>query len=157
MENLEEMVEIQEQPALVVSEEIRSYLYNMAKWANFLAIIGFIFVGITIIGAFTVGAAMDQNPAVAVMVGQFGSLGKIIFTAIFLVVAFLVFYPSLLLFKYSSKARSGVLYGEQESLNEALAKLSSLFGYWGIMTIICVALYIMAVVSSITTGVAAGQ
>jgi len=148
MDNLEEIEQLNVQPQLVVTEEMRSYLYDMAKWANFLAIVGFVFTGFTIISAFTVGAAIGTSPEVAAMVGAMGKLGSLGFTAIFLVYAFAIFYPSLLLFKYATKAKLGVLYGEQASLDEALGKIKSLFKYWGIVVIIFLALYMLLIVAN---------
>ncbi|MFI5453668.1 DUF5362 family protein [Pedobacter sp. UC225_61] len=149
MENLEETNETPEQNNLVVSEEMRSHLYEIAKWAGFLAIVGFVFTGMMVIGAFTIGAAMNSSPEIMLMAGQMGRFGSIFFTVICLVYAFAVFYPSLLMFKYSSKAKQGILYGEQNSLNDALSKLKSLFKYWGILTIICISLYALLIISSI--------
>ncbi|MFA6276203.1 MAG: DUF5362 family protein [Pedobacter sp.] len=149
MENLEETNETQEQTTLIVSEEMRSYIYEIAKWAGFLAIVGFVFTGIMIISAFTIGAAMNTSPEIMLMAGQMGKFGGIFFTVICLVYAFAVFYPSLLMFKYSTKAKHGVLYGEQTSLNDALSKLKSLFKYWGIITIIFISLYIFFIISTL--------
>jgi hypothetical protein len=153
--NNTQATELNQETNLIVTEEMRSYFYDIARWSSFLAIVGFIFSGITIIGAFTIGAAMDSNPQLAEMLGKFGALGKVLFTAINLVVAFAIFYPSLLLFKYAAKAKYGVLYGEQGSLNEAFSKLKSLFKYWGIMTITFIALYAFLILSSIMAGLAA--
>lgn len=151
MENNDQNTKVNEGTNLIVTEEMRSYIYDMAKWSSFLAVIGFIFSGITIVGAFTIGSAMETNPQLSEMLGQLGSIGKILFTIVNLVIAFAIFYPSLLLFKYSSNAKQGVLYGEQDSLNEAFSKLKSLFKYWGILVIIFISLYIFAIVSSIIT------
>jgi len=153
MENTEE-IQVQEQPQLVVSEEMRSYFYEMAKWANFLAIVGFVFAGFMIIGAFTLGGAMSTNAELAAMVGQMGAFGGIVFTIICLLYSFAIFYPSLLLFKYAAKAKLGVLYGEQASLDEAIAKLKSLFKYWGIITILFISMYVLTIVFSVMTQIA---
>lgn len=150
MENTEDFDQKEpQQPQLIVTEGMRSYFYDMAKWANFLAIVGFVFTGFMIIGAFTVGAAIGTNPEVAKVVGAMGSLGAFGFTAICLVYAFAIFYPSILLFKYATKAKIGVLYGEQASLEEALSKIKSLFKYWGIIVIIFISLYAFLILSTI--------
>lgn len=154
MENLQDTTDPQEQPQLVVSEEMRSYFYEMAKWANFLAIVGFVFAGFMVVGAFTLGSAMGTNPELGAMVGQMGAFGGLAFTIILLLYAFVIFYPSLLLFKYATKAKLGVLYGEQASLDEAMAKLKSLFKFWGIITMIFIILYILMVVFSAMAQVA---
>lgn len=137
-------------PQLIVSEEMRSYLYEMAKWATFLAIVGFVFTGLIIVSAFTVGAAIGTNPELASL-KSFAALGGLGITLVCLLYAFAIFYPSLLLFKYASRAKLGVLYGDQNSLNEALMRLKSLFKYWGIMTIILISFYVIALVSTVMT------
>ena len=45
MQNIEEQEETTSQQQLIITEEIRSYIYDVAKWANFLAILGFIIAG----------------------------------------------------------------------------------------------------------------
>lgn len=153
MENVEEPIQDEQQPTLVVTEAMRSYFYDMAKWANFLAIVGFVFTVFMIIGAFTVGSAIGTNPEMAKLVGSLGSLGSFGFTAICLVYAFAIFYPSILLFKYSTRAKIGILYGEQSSLDEAISRLRSLFKYWGVIVIIFISLYVLAILSTVMTQV----
>lgn len=150
MEHLEETNEQANIPQLVVSEDMRSYLYDIAKWANFLAIVGFVITGLLIVTSFTIGAAMSTNPELSKLLST-SALSPIGFTLFCLAYAFAVFYPSLLLFKYSSKAKQGVLYGEQASLDEAFGKMKSLFKYWGIITIIGIGLYVMLIVLKATT------
>ncbi|SFG74436.1 DUF5362 family protein [Pedobacter insulae] len=147
MENSEETNEQQNIPQLIITEDIRSYLYDMAKWANFLAIVGFVIAGFMIIASFTIGAAMSTNPELSALMAS-SALSPIGFTIFCLAYSFAIFYPSLLLFKYSTKAKLGVLYGEQASLNEAFSKLKSLFKYWGIITMIFIVLYVMLMVLS---------
>lgn len=149
MENDEVINGSHEEPQLVVSEEMRSYLYDMAKWAGFLAIVGFVFTGLMIVGAFAFGAALGTDPQLIASNSPLASLGSLGFTILCLVYAFAIFYPSLLLFKYSSKAKLGILYGDQGSLNEALSKLKSLFKYWGILTIVFVSLYLVLLISTV--------
>lgn len=152
MENTQEPAEVQDELKLVVSEEMRSYIYEIAKWASFLAIVGFVFTGIMIISAFTVGAAISTNPQMLAMASSMGPAASIVFTVLFLVMAFAIFYPSLLMFKYAVKAKLGVLYGEQTSLDEAMSKLKSLFKYWGIITIVYIGLYVLMIISTVMGG-----
>lgn len=151
MENLEEPNEPANIPSLIVSEDMRSYIYDTAKWANFLAVVGFVIAGLMIVTSFTLGAAMSTNPELSKLLST-SALSPIGFTIFCLVYAFAIFYPSLLLFKYSSKAKLGVLYGEQASLDEAFSKMKSLFKYWGIITILFISLYILLIIFSVVTG-----
>jgi hypothetical protein len=151
MENTEETVttEQQEHQPLIVTENMRSYIYETTKWASFLAIVGFVFTGLMVVSAFTVGSVMSTNPNLTALFGPAATLSPIGFTVLFLAYAFAIFYPSLLMFKYAQKAKLGVLFGEQVSLEEATSKMKSLFKYYGIVTIILISLYIILIVVSI--------
>ena len=145
-----ELIEItQPEVKLVVTEEMRSYIYEIAKWASFLAIVGFAFAGITILSAFTIGAVMNSNPQLLAMANTMGAAAGVVFTVMFLILAFAIFYPSLLMFKYATKAKIGVLYGDQASLDEAMSKLKSLFKYWGIITIIYLGFYALMIIATL--------
>jgi len=156
MENLEETNPVQESEneTLIITEDIRSYIYDTAKWTKFLSIVGFVGCALTAMAAFSASAvisavsAMDpSNPLV--------KLGGGALTAFYLFIALLTFYPSLLLFKYSTSAKTAVLYGDQENLAEAMNKMRSLFKFWGIFTIIIIAIYVVAILLSIVAGIAA--
>lgn len=139
----------QSEVKLVVTEEMRSYFYEIAKWASFLAIVGFAFAGITILSAFTIGAVMNSNPQLLAMANTMGAAAGVVFTVMFLILAFAIFYPSLLMFKYAAKAKIGVLYGDQASLDEAMSKLKSLFKYWGIITIVYLGIYALMIIATL--------
>lgn len=132
-------------PQLIVTEDMRSYLYDMAKWASFLAIVGFVITGFMVLASFTIGATMSTNPELAKLLAS-STLSPVGFTIFCLIYALAIFYPSLLLFKYAVKAKQGILYGEQDSLNDALNNMKSLFKYWGILTFIGIILYIVLVI-----------
>ena len=145
-----ELIDInQPEVKLIVTEEMRSYIYEIAKWASFLAIVGFAFAGITILSAFTIGAVMNSNPQLLAMANTMGAAAGVVFTVMFLILAFAIFYPSLLMFKYATKAKIGVLYGDQASLDEAMSKLKSLFKYWGIITIIYLGFYALMIIATL--------
>jgi hypothetical protein len=148
--------EVQEEINLTVSEEMRSHFYEIAKWAGFLAVVGFVFAGIVVISAFIIGSSSTLSPELTLMLGQAGAGGQVALTIVFLIFAFIMFYPSLLLFKYSIRAKHGVLFGDQESLNEAFAKLKSVFKFWGVITIVYLALNLIGFISTLMGGVAAG-
>lgn len=156
MENLQDQQTVTDAPKLVVSEDMRSYFYQMAKWMNFLAIVGFAFTGLMVMSALTIGPAMSTNPQLAAMMGTMGSVGGAVLTVFFLILAFAIFYPSLLMFKYSVKAKLGVLFGEQASLDEAIGKLKSLFKYWGIIIIVYIGLYAFLIIAQVMGKVAVG-
>ena len=149
MDNFEEIKpELQEDAevdALWITEDIRSYIYDAAKWTRFLSIVGFVLTAMFVMSAFSVDAmlstlskTMPGNP----MLG----LGSAGFTIIYLLFALLQFYPSFLLYKFSTSANKAVLFADQLSLGEAISKLKSFFKFWGILTIVIIALYILMIV-----------
>ena len=152
MQNIEGQEEGTAQPQLIVTEEIRSDIYDVAKWANFLAIIGFLIAGFMVLAALTVGAAMTTNPEIAKMLGPIAGVGTGAITVVFLAYGLAIFYPSLLMFKYSKQAKLGVLYGEQESLNDAFSKLKSLFKYWGVIVLIFIGLNLFSILAKLFGG-----
>ncbi|MBB2150815.1 DUF5362 family protein [Pedobacter gandavensis] len=131
---------------LIITEDIRSHIYETAKWAKFLSIVGFVFSVLIVIAALCLPAilaamsAMGTNPVVGVATGAL--------SAVYIFFALLYFYPSFMLFKYANTAKKAVLFMDQESLGEAMSKMKSFFKFWGILTITIIALY--AVVFLIT-------
>ncbi|RAJ29620.1 DUF5362 family protein [Pedobacter cryoconitis] len=155
MDNFEEIKpELQEDAevdALWITEDIRSYIYDAAKWTRFLSIVGFVLTAMFVMSAFSVGAmlstlstTMPGNPML--------KLGSTVWTIIYLLFALLQFYPSFLLYKFSTSATKAVLFADQPSLGEAISKLKSFFKFWGILTIVIIALYILMIVLFVTTG-----
>ncbi|WP_113662546.1 DUF5362 family protein [Pedobacter nanyangensis] len=157
MENNFEQTAAQEQPnlpQLIVTENMRSYLYDMAGWTKFLGIVGFIFSGLMILVAFSMGAifsTISQMPGM----DMYSSLGSGVLTFIMLFYALLFLYPSLMLFSYAVKAKQGVLYADQLSLETSIGKLKSFFKFYGIMMIIAIAFYVLIFFLALVGGMAA--
>jgi len=143
--------------ALWISEDVRSYIYDMAKWARFLSIVGFVFSAMIVLSAFSTGAFMagiaassPGNPLLA--------LGATGLTILYLLIGLLQFYPSFLLYKFSTAAMRAVLFADQEGLSVAMSKLKSFFKFWGILTIIFLVFYVLVIVVAVlgVAGMAAG-
>lgn len=157
MDNFEEInpVEPQEDEveALWISEDVRSYLYEAAKWTKFLAIVGFVFAGMTAIGAFGAGAVINSISAVSPN-NPIMKLGAAGLTIMYLLLALFEFYPSFLLYRFAAATNQAVLYGDQQSLSVAMSKIKSFFKFWGIITIIFVAFYAIMIIFMAVVGVA---
>lgn len=145
-------LEHQKHPQLIVTEDMRSYIYDMAKWANFLGIVGFVISAFLLLAALTVGPTINANPEMAKMLGQLGAMDGTTISIVFLFYGLLIFYPSLLMVRYAIKAKQGVLYGEQENLNEAMSRLKSLFKYFGVLAIVFIGLYVVTLFSAVLGG-----
>lgn len=150
MENFDEELvspaSVPETAQLIVTEDIRSYIYETAKWTKFLSIMGFIFTAFIALAAFGAGAIVNTLPDTPGM-GAFKAIGGAGITIIYLLFALLYFYPSLLLYKYSGAAKNAVLYGDQPSLSIAMSKMKSLFKFWGIFTIVIIGAYVLILIA----------
>ncbi len=141
---------------LVVSEDIRSYIYQSSKWTRFLSIIGFIFSAMMVLISFSVGSLMTaMNTTVGAQNNPYNALGSGVLTIILLLSSALYFYPSFMLFKFSNAAKQGVLYGDQKSLNDAMSNLKSFFKFWGIVLIVVLSIYALAILFAIVGAIAA--
>jgi len=143
MEDLEE--DVPQEVKLVVTEEMRSYIYDITRWAKFLSIVGFVFSVILILVSFTIPAMIESNPVLAKQLGSLGQGSSTAITIVYLILGLFYFYPSLLLFRISNNGKQGVLFGNQESLNTAMQNVKSLFKFWGIITITVIVGYFLLI------------
>lgn len=139
---------------LVVTEDIRSYIYETAKWARFLAIVGFVLTGWVIILAFSASAFVNALNEVSPG-SPLAALGSTVMTVVLLMSALVYFYPSLMLFKYATAAKTAVLFAEQESLVIAMSKMKSFFKFWGILTIVGLAFYMILILFAVVANMGA--
>lgn len=152
MENFEEVEPVeesgQEQEQLIVTEEIRSYIYETAKWTKFLSVVGLVFSVFLALMAFSANAIIE-GLAVATPGNPLAQMGTAFLTVYFLSISLMLFYPSFLLFKYANAANTAVLYADQENFTIAMKKMKSVFKFWGIIAIIVLALYILSILLAV--------
>ena len=122
---------------LHIDNEIRSYLADTSKWARFIAIVGFVFVGLLVIIGFGYGAifsSLTGNDDVPGFLGYFIGF-------IYVVMAGIYFFPLLYLFRFSNFTKKGFQEADQVSLNLAFKNLKDHYSFIGILTAIMLAIY----------------
>ena len=137
--------EVPQEVKLIVTEEMRSYIYDITKWAKFLSFVGFALAALLVLVSFSVPSLLGSNPALAKQFGALGQSGSMAITIIYLALGLFYFYPSLLLLRISNNGKQGVLFGSQESLNTAMQNVKSLFKFWGIITIAVIVGYFLLI------------
>lgn len=133
---------------LNVSEQSRNFLLYTSKWANFLAILGFIGLGLMVLGGIliiAVGSSLGR------MVGpfQFGFLG-----IVYLGMAAINFFPTMYLYKFAAKMKNALAASNQDDLDLGFENLKSFFKFIGIFTIIIIGFYVLAIIIGIGTAMA---
>lgn len=134
---------------LQFTSEAQSFLRETAKWAKFIAIIGFILVGLYVIMAlvmFAMGGTMAaasqdlegiegmEGMGAGGMMGAIGAAGGIIY----LLVALLYFFPMLYLYRFASKAQFALNNNNTEQLTSSMENLKSHYKFMGILMLIAV-------------------
>lgn len=138
------------------TNESKDFLATAGKWATFLSIVGFVILGFMLIGAismFALGSALEEMGGAAGPMA--GILSGALMGTIYLVAVALCFFPTLYLFRFGSKAKQAVANGTTSELTESMKNLKSYFKFMGIITIVCIAFYIILFFVMIAVGVGA--
>ncbi len=136
--------------ALQVDNGNIPYLEEAAKWAKFLAILGFIFCALIIIVAVFAGplisTAFSQLESEASGIGAMSGTVIIIYYAL---IALLYFFPCLYLFNFASKMQAAIRNNDQIYLNTSLKNLKSFFKFWGILTVIFLCIAVIGIIFAV--------
>jgi len=125
---------------MTISSEGSSYLKTTAKWATFIAILGFIGTGIMVLVAFFM---MIISP-MSKLNSTFGFPMSLI-GVLYLIMAVLYFFPAYYLYNFAGKAKLALEAGNQEVFDDSLKNLKKMFKFIGIMTIVMIAAYLIAI------------
>lgn len=123
-----------------LTEQAKKYLMEASKWANFIAIVGFIAIGLLIIMSFSIGTIMANLPE-----GSLGGLSPKFFSFFYLIAAGIYFIPVFFLFQFGQKTRQALLQDDHNLLTFGLKKLRSHYKFIGVLFIIFIALYFLLI------------
>lgn len=140
---------MEDQNKLNLNEIAIAALRESAKWCMFLAIVGFIFIGLLVIGGLIVTIAMSAFSSIAN--DPYSQLGennpfmaiKGFIGLIYIVIALLYFFPIFYLYNYAKGTKQALQSGNTEVLSKALVNLKSHHKFLGIMTIVMISLYVL--------------
>lgn len=133
----------------------RAHLSEAAKWAKFLAIVGFVVCGLIVIAGIFAGSFLsmmsgvysDEYRGSTALTSGMGAFMAIFYAGI----AVLFFFPYLFLFRFANHMKSALNTSDQQTLNSSFQNLKIMFRYVGILTIILVSFYALAFLMIIVT------
>ena len=131
-----------------------SYLTEASKWGRFLSILGFIIISILVIFAFVFAFtggdfySSDVKTDLQNLDLPSGSVG-IFFATYFFIIALLYFFPCLFLYRFSTKMQMAIRNNDQIILNKSFENLKSLLKFFGVITIIILSIWIIAIIFNI--------
>lgn len=131
------------------SEEIKGYLKEIAKWAYFLSILGFVGLGIMVIFGLFFGAIMGSLPSNAYSMGYSTGMG-----IAYVILALIYFFPILYLYKFAKKMKAALRTKDNNELTSAFSNLKSHYKFIGIFTLIILSIYILIFFVAIVGGAA---
>lgn len=134
-------------------------LRESAKWCMFLAIVGFVFIALMVIGGIFMTVVMSAIPSMPN--DPYSQLGmnnpfmaiKNFIGIIYIVFALVYFFPVYYLFNYAKGTKQALKFGNSDELSKALVNLKSHHKFLGIMTIVVLSLYVVIFLGAIVFGV----
>ena len=136
---------------LQVDTVIQQHLTDSAKWARFLAIVGFIFSAlIFLVGLFGLFSA-DTSPRRRSYFETTSSrdFSPIFSAAIVIVISLVWFATSLYTFRFADKMKTALANSDQYSLNDSFANLAKNYRLMGIVTIVYLVLVLLAIFAGV--------
>ena len=134
---------------LLISNAARVYLGETAKWAKFLAIVGFVFAGLMVIFGLFFGTIMGSLAAGELdgMSGLGGTMGFF-----YVLVALIYAFPCYYLYKFATGTKLALATNDTETLTDALENHKSVYKFYGILMIIVLAFYALGIVAALLFG-----
>jgi hypothetical protein len=131
--------------SLSVDPVAKTHLAETAKWARFLAIIGFIFLGlglvVGILSILTMSYATGNMSGDTTGFAAIASMGIAGFILVYVIVGLIIFFPLLFLLRFANKMKAALASDDQQRLNLSFQNLKAYFRFWGIIAIIGLAFY----------------
>lgn len=129
------------QSGFIVNEMARNYLYKTSNWALFMAVVGFIFLVISlfsiIVMIFT-SSALSNEPGME----AFASVMPI-FYVIYIVLIGIFAVPIFRLYQFASKGKLAARDKSSSYFESAMKGLHGAFKWYGIMIILIILLYVI--------------
>ena len=134
---------------LQVTEIARLDLLSAAKWAKFLCIVGCVCVCLMLLFGILMmvfGATLTQYMGDSPLGGAMGLL-YVIFAAIYI-------YPLIKGFQFANGAKAACLTDSEAQLARSFSGLRAMIKFFGVLTIIVMVLYVLAIIGIVIFGFA---
>lgn len=129
---------------------ILGFLKETSTWTYFLSILGFIGIGLMILGGLFFSLALNLMPGGNPYAGL--GVDMSYFGMIYVVIALFYFFPILYLFNFSRKMKSALSSNNNDELTAAFSNLKSHYKFIGIFTIVIISIYVLIFVFAMIAG-----
>lgn len=131
---------------LIINPEGKSFLIIVAKWSNFMAIVGFVVIGLMIISGIstmTLSSVVDEYRDFELF--QYYPMSVVALGLTNIIAGLISFFPVYYLFKFSEQMRLGMRNDDQERMNTGLKNLKRMVKFLGILTIIYIVILLLGI------------
>lgn len=128
-----------------INSTIINFLSEIAKWAKFLAIVGFVGLGILIL----LGLFLSTILSSVSTIYPTHSIGSSLISGMYIIMAAIYFFPILYLYRFSTRLKSAITSNNEQELEEAFKNLKAHYKFIGILAIILLAFYAFGILSFI--------
>ena len=149
---MEDNLHVENGENLVIDWRSKEFLKETAKWTKFLAILGFVGIGLMVLGSLV----MLFAPSSLMSNGDFPFGGKIFMMLLYLAFAVLYYFPISYLYQFSENTKKAIENNDNNAIRDAFEFLKSHYKFMGILTIILLSFYaIIIFIALIGAGAAA--
>jgi len=125
-----------------IGQDTLKHLNTLGKWTMFLAVSGFIFLGIII----TLGLITGTFLTAFSNSDKIPGMPDALLYAAFITVTLIIFFPILFLFRFSKHTSKAVSTLDKKEMHIAIRYLKRYFIYIGVLLIVILALYIAGII-----------
>lgn len=142
------------EPNLIIDNNIRGFLTETIKWCKLMAIVGFVMsalialLGLTLLfsssmlSSFIPGEMSDE---MGIGSGMFMLMGGFL-GSLYIALALLSYFPAMYLYGFFKNTKKALLSNDQATLVTAFSKIKSYFKFCGIVLVICLIIYAIAII-----------
>jgi hypothetical protein len=127
--------------SLKLTDNSLIFMTEIVKWAKFLAICSFVGLGMMVLA----GAAM----IILQFERQANGLSTVIMGLFYILMAVIYFFPAVYLYRFATASADAIEKLNEDTLEEGLENLKSLFRFTGILMIIMFSLYAVGIIAVI--------
>jgi hypothetical protein len=152
MENEITNSSIESESKLYITSQGSSDLKTTAKWANFLAILGFVGIGFMVLA----GVLMIIFSPIMNSSSTFGSsfaFPIVLMGVLYILISVLYFFPTYYLYNFANKMKLAIITNNQDLIDESFKNLKKISKFIGIMTIVLISLYLIMIPVLIFVGI----
>jgi len=122
--------------------EVRPFLMETAKWAKFLAIVGYVFLAVMAV-LLLVSVIFSATTPI------YGQYGGVILFFWYIVMLALYYFPITYLYRFAKKLEEGFRSEDKQLLIDSFYNLKSHYKFVGILTVVMLILYGIGIVIAV--------